>query len=353
MNKQDSLDDQELHIRLAEGMEISFCGYRGETLTRSEKEEFLRSISILDQYASQNFQEFPKINANNIKDYQPLIVCQQKILRLVIHYGFRAKNEDKYKYLNDLVREIIEKEVYKELAAQMLFYEYFTIYNKIPFEIAVKFVDEERIGSIKTGVLEYMLDQISENGFPYELGCYTIAAHNNIKEVYDVLKSERSRSEYRIYALKALAQLPYAPSELMHYINSFERFKRSIIGSYNDNIGNPEQVEQVGKTINDFFREPSSGKLLTDDKALFFCLGKMAQGILADNSKEKPGNLFAVNVNTEIALVSALLQNLENLDSIIDAIKKIPTVMSVYGRNMPVVIQDTHGSLMLQEVGRP
>ncbi|MDR1331321.1 MAG: hypothetical protein LBK07_04380 [Tannerella sp.] len=243
-----------------------------------------------------------------------LIAVQQKLFNMQILFGdrYRPEAEGQLPYYRSMMKEIAMKDKYGEFASQIFTNEYFDVFHSFSLSLLKKSLKQSEIDKYmnfleSTSGLDKVLNYITGNNLPYELGCYAIIMTREAKALYSVFKTESFDAKHRLYALKALAQMDRAEEDLMSRITG-------------------EDVQS---------------------------LLPAADAMIKEAAFTSPKNPFSNNIDTETVLVSMIFRasTFGNVD-IIKSLKKMPTVMSFHAAGGYEIVEDSHGLLLLQDVNR-
>jgi hypothetical protein len=331
-----------------------------ETLHHEKHLEISKQLfNILEFLSMTNLKKISRMKSSNDgTNNAGLIAVQQKLFYSQFLYGneYRPYAEGEMSYSRSMMKEIGTREKYGEFASQIFSNEYVGVFHSFAGGILKKFIKQPETDKFvnflrSTSDLGVVLNYITENNLPYELGCSFIIAEQDLKALYSVFKTESFDAKFRLYALKTMAQKDYAEEDLIFHINNREAIHGSIFEmmAAGDKSSITDAFSKFDKLRRESRKRNESVITGEDVRSLL----PAADAMIKEATFTSPENPFSNNIDTETVLVSMILRASTFGDvDIIKSLKKMPTVMSFHAAGGYEIVEDSHGLLLLQDVNR-
>ncbi|MDR2192246.1 MAG: hypothetical protein LBO62_05160 [Endomicrobium sp.] len=140
--------------------------------------------------------------------------------------GFTEKGQF---YSDVLLEEIVDRETYGPVAAQIFESEYVSTNRKYSLAVLDRFLNakqkKEYYSFLKTKVnLRKALEHITNEKLPYQIGIYHISRNVRMEVLYSIIKSKDIDPRFRLSALRTLSNLGQTEADIM-----FDKDNRDIV----------------------------------------------------------------------------------------------------------------------------
>ena len=318
----------------------------------NDKATSRKLFTVLEHFAYTNMEKLKKIHSSNeAKENADLIKRQQEILDHFLLYGNKMMEEKLwFKEKKSMQIKVITKNKYGPFSAQLLNAVFMKTLDRVTEEFISVYLNKKEMKSFKNilHVVDAADDSLGEvlrycqgYRFPHEMGCYYMQTVTGHDEFYDAYKFEIIDDRLRIYALRRMI--------LRGGGDKFHMARKALnVDPWDMFFGNKGDMKKVFELAD---TDDERLVLLKEEDKEF--LLPVAEKIIAGGLASDKNNLYSVNINAELLLLSVVLKALrygdEKLD-MIETIKAIPSVMSFKTAGTGhgyQIIQDKYGALLL------